>query len=58
MFLAPGAEVLVARDGGDVVDILSGADAAQRAAIGARRATAHPGASTPTTGAPRSCTAC
>jgi spore maturation protein CgeB len=34
MFLAPGAEVLVARDGVDVVDILSGLSAAQAAAIG------------------------
>jgi spore maturation protein CgeB len=34
MFLAPGAEVLVARDGFDVVDILGGLSAAQAAAIG------------------------
>lgn len=34
MFLTPGTEVLVARDGADVVDILSGLNAAQAAAIG------------------------
>jgi spore maturation protein CgeB len=34
MFLAPGTEVLVARDGADVVDILSKLSAAQAAAIG------------------------
>jgi spore maturation protein CgeB len=34
MFLAPGSEVLVARDGGDVIDIMQGLTAERAKAIG------------------------
>ena len=55
LFLKPGEEVLVARDGRDVAEHMAGADAGARQADRRGRAAAHPGRSTPMrAAAPRS----